>query len=297
MIAFDVHFTNDAVVHRGTRMLKALCKVLIDLTKPLTASELASRPPAFAPFPKKVMGMPFPGTTPPLYPCISYTEHVLRKRVYRAVMQTNVDSDNTSQGRRVVVKLSKTYGDAAHRYASLVMKPTFAPQLIDIQHVYDWYVVVMEDLTYDGFVTLAEAMQINELQASIKSLKAGLKDVLSKRVRELNSLYVHGDIRALNIMVNRQDLLEKAETASLAVAAATMEKGSRAVQDTDREKIFVQALDGLKIMLVDWEWSGVASQVKYPFPINTSIVRAGGVKTGRPIVPQHDIYSIARLFE
>ncbi|KAF8872180.1 hypothetical protein CPB84DRAFT_1799876 [Gymnopilus junonius] len=99
-----------------------------------------------------------------------------------------------------------------------------------------------------------------EYQAFKKgSLPVGAEKYLKERLVELHQAnFVHGDVRDVNIMVRK---------------------------------------DGkLGFMLVDFDWSGVIGEVRYPMNVNKSLWRPDDVSDGLLIKAKHDIAMFECIF-
>jgi Phosphotransferase enzyme family len=140
---------------------------------------------------------------------------------------------------RVVVKFTDRYSEAVHRELA---HAGLAPALHDVQEVSGLQMVVMD---YVGFARTWDSRKDRDIQA--------LKDQL-KRVLEVleNNGFVHGDLRAANILV----------------------------KDTG------------EISILDFEWAGKAGEVIYHKIPNPDLRWPRGAELGAPITVAHDQFMI-----
>ena len=149
-------------------------------------------------------------------------------------------------GNDICVKFVRQYSKDAHLKCSAL---GFAPTLQGFESLPGgWYMVVM-DFVDDAYELLEDSY---------------FKPSFSTEVREkLTSLhqagYVHGDIRATNIMVKKNG-----------------EQG---------------------IMLLDFDWAGEIGEIRYPMNVNiTEIRRPNGAIDKQLVLAEHDMAMIAYMF-
>jgi serine/threonine protein kinase len=166
-----------------------------------------------------------------------YLSHLDTKKL---IFSCRTDNDD------ICVKFVRRYAAAAHlKCASL----GFAPALRGFAEIAGgWFMVVM-DFLGELYQDLADSPSKASFSAEIKE----------KIVQLHQAGYVHGDIRATNVLVR---------------------------------------YDGRPgIMLVDFDWAGVAGDVRYPPNVNrTEIKRPNGVYDGELIKAEHDIAMIDFMF-
>ena len=148
------------------------------------------------------------------------------------------------------IKFSCRYSEAAHRAPQLAR---LAPRLLSVEEIHEWYVVVMEDLSNDYEVLSDVDREDSSLQQHVKVA-----------VRKLHSLkYVHGDIRRVNILVQKPDCKS----------------------------------DGPPVVFVDWDWSGKIGEVCYPHSMNPTIKRSEDAVAGTEIMQEHDLDMVLFCFD
>ncbi len=107
------------------------------------------------------------------------------RRLFRAHLQ---DDSKTP----VFVKFTRRYSQAAHAAAHEL---GFAPKIVAVNDVYDWTMVVMEDLSA-SYVT-AEDYDGIKLDFDLE------KELMSALTKLHARNFVHGDIRDVNVMVKK----------------------------------------------------------------------------------------------
>jgi len=60
--------------------------------------------------------------------------------------------------------------------------------------------------------------------------------------------------------------------------------------------ILVQQPDFEKFMLIDFDWAGLESEVKYPKFINTQVTRPLEARDCEPIIAAHDLFMLENMF-
>ncbi|KAG8214294.1 hypothetical protein J3R82DRAFT_9243 [Butyriboletus roseoflavus] len=163
----------------------------------------------------------------------------------------HIDSDK----KRILVKFVRTYSKDAHLASA-------APALLGHRDIPScgWSVVVME------------LLEEPDLVSGVKIFDKDGQRMVSDKVREHVSAlhqqgFVHGDIRAQNILVRRPDAGHG---------------------------------DSLSVRLVDFDWAGETNKAKYPFFVNPDIgcgfKRPSGVKGGGVITMEHDLAMIDLMY-
>lgn len=129
----------------------------------------------------------------------------------------------------IIVKFSIRYSEAAHHAAA---KHQLAPLLLGVERVYDWFQIVMNDVSSE-FQTLAYLKEeARENDPSLNSL-VWVQDKLIEGLQWLHvQKFVHGDVRDVNVMVD---------------------------------------VKGRRVLLVDWDWAGVDGEARFPFTINQEL--------------------------
>ncbi|GJJ11044.1 hypothetical protein Clacol_005275 [Clathrus columnatus] len=176
----------------------------------------------------------------------TYIGRVSGKLIFNVVSETN---DN------LIVKFTRQYSETVHRFLANLKH---APLLLAVNDVGGgWKMVVME---YSQYTRLdSSALRLND--ESRRTIKQQVQEIVKKlHAQEL----VHGDIRQVNILVDKKTL--------------------------DNPK-------NILIHLVDFDWAGQAGIAKYPLRINTrSIRRPSDVAGGTLITKSHDLAMIDFLF-
>lgn len=162
-----------------------------------------------------------------------FESHIPDKRVFRARLD----------GKSVYVKYSLRYGQAVHEAAHRL---GFAPKVLGFESFSGWVLVVMEDLSRDGFVSfdVARGTWANE------DLKACQNTLVQHLGKLHEGSYVHGDIRDINVLVRQRDL---------------------------------------KVMVVDWDWAGMAGTATYPMALNLEVPRPDEAIPGGLMECEHDV--------
>jgi Protein tyrosine and serine/threonine kinase len=164
-----------------------------------------------------------------------YTE-CLGGRAARKMVFLAKRSDNDG---RIVVKFTDRYSEAVHRELA---GAGLAPALHDVQGVSGLQMVVMD---YVGNARMWDSRKDRETHA--------LKDQLERVLEVLkNNGFVHGDLRAANILV----------------------------KDTG------------EISILDFDWAGKAGETEYKNKLNPNLHWPEGAKLGAPITAAHDRFMI-----
>ena len=161
-------------------------------------------------------------------------------RVFRAELK------NTA-GTRIYVKFTRRYSEAAHRAA---YDAGYAPELLAANDVYGWYMVVTRDISWDYvlFWDLEDRQSRIEAKAQVK---IAIDAIHAKG-------FVHGDMRDVNIMVNRHNSRD--------------------------------------IKIIDWDWAGRIGEARYPHNVNKhSVDRPDGVDSCGEINADHDLSMVELL--
>ena len=108
-------------------------------------------------------------------------------RVFRAELK------NTA-GTRIYVKFTRRYSEAAHRAA---YDAGYAPELLAVNDVYGWYMVVMRDISSD-YMTFWDLLDRTSRIAAMNEAKKAIGTIHAKG-------FVHGDVRDVNIMVHKHN--------------------------------------------------------------------------------------------
>ncbi|CAJ0835233.1 11756_t:CDS:2 [Entrophospora sp. SA101] len=133
-----------------------------------------------------------------------------------------------------------------------------APRLFAVQNLCDnWKMVVMEYLLPDKFESLDS--YVSNLQYNEKEKIKGKVMKVAKILHDEN--YVHGDLHLINMMIS------------------------------------ITNLDEYELRIVDFDWSGRDSNVKYPLLINSEVSWHQGVTGGAPIKKEHDIQLLKNGFK
>ncbi|KAJ6557425.1 hypothetical protein B0H10DRAFT_2120931 [Mycena sp. CBHHK59/15] len=175
-IPLHAHSTNTMQIEAGARVITALRGVCIDLLQRYPSLVANERLQADFPFPRS-----FQLNSATVN--FTYTVALEDKRVYRALVdETKVP---------IYIKYALRYCKAAHDIASGL---GFAPKLLSITRVQEWWMVVMEDVSED-YTSLAEAKSRG---SDVQGIQGAVKQVL-RSLHQAN--YVHGDVRDVNVLV------------------------------------------------------------------------------------------------
>ncbi|KAK7012535.1 hypothetical protein R3P38DRAFT_2724314 [Favolaschia claudopus] len=175
-VALHAHSTNSASMEAGARVIAALRKASSDLNKRYPTLVLSNQQPDF----------PFPRAFQINHASVGFTymSAIPHKRAYCAVLE--------EEKTQIFVKYAKRYCEAAHALAS---RMGFAPTLIAVQRVEDWWMVVMEDVG-DDYTTLADFKEKGY------AVEAHILEAVREALSSLHGAgYVHGDIRDVNVLV------------------------------------------------------------------------------------------------
>ncbi|EPQ56756.1 hypothetical protein GLOTRDRAFT_128693 [Gloeophyllum trabeum ATCC 11539] len=175
-VSLNAHNTDIQQMEAGARAIAALRIAAASLSAQYPSLlEDRSRQPKY-PFPRSFI---LDGTivnftyVKALYP---------QKRLYRA------DCEYEGSPRKVIVKYTLRYSRQAHVRAVAL---GFAPRLLDVQEFYQWYMVVMEDVS-------ADYTPLYAWQGKTEELEEPVREVVDKLH---NDGFVHGDVRDVNILV------------------------------------------------------------------------------------------------
>lgn len=226
------HYTNSVQTEAGARVVAALRKACHDLHQRYPDLVVNEDLRADFPFPRSFQSDNTAVT-------LTYIAALEDKRVYRALM------DQTKAP--ICVKYTLRYSEAAHNTANGL---GFAPKLLKIERIQDWWMVVMEDVSED-YISLAEA---KSREFDVQGIQGKVKQVL-QLLHEAG--YVHGDIRDVNVLVRKPS--------------------SHLPEDRP------------PILLVDWYWAGISGEATYPHTLNPAIIRPElGAAAGAVIEASHD---------
>ena len=109
------------------------------------------------------------------------------KRVFRAEVKN-------PEKTRIYVKFTRRYSEAAHRAA---YDAGYAPELLAVNDVYGWYMVVMRDISSD-YMTFWDLLDRTPRIAAMNEAKKAIGTIHAKG-------FVHGDVRDVNIMVHKHN--------------------------------------------------------------------------------------------
>ncbi|KAI9064172.1 hypothetical protein FKP32DRAFT_1591594 [Trametes sanguinea] len=247
-IPLHMHSTNLAQIKIGQRAIAALR---------IAASELQRRYPTL--HTTRVPRADFPFID-------SYEDESGRRHTFtylaaieedKRVFQVRREEDDTL----LCVKFSSRYSADAHRAGYAV---GLAPALLAINAVYDWIVIVMNDLSA-GYSNLWDLKRRKEGEVLAKP-SAPLEEIQEKVLAGLALLhergFVHGDVRDVNVLVRLQD--------------APLESGP-------------------DVLLIDWHWSGPSATATYPYAVSSEVPRPEDATSGNLIKPEHDRWMARRL--
>ncbi|PCH42818.1 hypothetical protein WOLCODRAFT_102647 [Wolfiporia cocos MD-104 SS10] len=237
-IPLHMHSTNLAEIQAGERVLAALRVALPALRDQYLHAPDNARPRADFPF----RDFYEDGNGRRHY--FIYEKAIDEKRVFRVHLKDDPE-------RTLCVKFSVRYSEAAHRAASDL---NLAPALCAVNKVFDWYMIVMEDMSAE-YTTLFNLRYCRSVATS--RLEEAQKEVIAKLGSLHERGFVHGDARDANVLVRNEDA-----------------PGERPY-----------------VLLVDWDWAGSASDATYPPTISRiGIPRPFDALGGERIIPEHDMW-------
>jgi hypothetical protein len=151
----------------------------------------------------------------------------------------------------MVVKFTQKYCKEAHKFCE---KKEIAPKLFALNDLSGgWKMVVMEYLSDDEYINL---------YSLLKEKKDNQEDLQQKTINVAKILhsgdYVHGDLRASNIMVS-----------------------------TDMKHI----------KIIDFDWSGKVDHAVYPHFVSTCLPWHPDVDCEKPIAKEHDLHLLKKSIE
>ena len=158
------------------------------------------------------------------------------------------DLDSTHQ--QLCIKFTHQYGEDVHRFCAA---KGHAPKLYAVQRLPGgFYMVVMADIG-EEYIDLHNFVN-NDQEIRLSAAYAELRENIRSFLEEMHQAgWVHGDLRATNVMVKKS------------------------------------GLDG-SFLFIDFDWSGKNQEVVYPSFLNTTDVRRpGGADDGESILSSHDI--------
>ncbi|RDB15242.1 hypothetical protein Hypma_004767 [Hypsizygus marmoreus] len=173
----------------------------------------------------------------------TYVRAEENKRVYHAKRDDTADP--------ICIKFSLRYSSKAHEVA---YEAGYAPRLLAVERAGDWNMIVMDDES-DDYFTLVDLRESGGVSDRIENVRDEVRRALGI-VHDQG--YVHGDIRAINVLVRKTD--------------AATGPGS--------------------VLLIDWDWAGRDGDVRYPYSINPEIARPEGAVAGSLISRDHDLWMI-----
>jgi hypothetical protein len=187
----------------------------------------------------------------PRFPCYrTYTDIVTREKCRLVYSNKHTQGSLVffakSDGAPVCVKFVTSYCQAAHEFCA---SRGFAPTLRGIEMVgHRWIMVVMDRV---------DAREYEEFLPQIHGTSE-LYDVICTKFRSLHQAgFVHGDVRAANILVKR---------------------------------------DGESFMLLDFDWSGIIGEVTYPMNVNRALWRPDDARDELIIKSEHDMAGLEQMF-
>jgi serine/threonine protein kinase len=151
------------------------------------------------------------------------------------------------------IKFTQRYSEKAHR---TLAELGHAPRLRAMSSLPGgWIMVVMDFSRYDPLYLLPLAFESKHV------LRSNIRDIVQTLH---NHNLVHGDIREINILVDRETTTSK---------------------------------DGCAIHLLDFDWAGTEGEVRYPEGVNTiSVRRQDGVSDREIITKDHDMAMVDFLW-
>lgn len=198
----------------------------------------------------------------------TYVSSIGSRRVFRVV----------EDGTPLCVKFSKRYSSEAHKAAC---DAGIAPALRAVNAVCDWIMIVMDDITAEYSNTMwdikyrgkkagtgkrkAKPQEEHAAQPRVKPA-VSLEEVQKQVEAILKVLHAkgwaHGDVRDCNMLMRNEDVsAEKAD-----------------------------------FQIVDWDWAGRLSEVKYPRAINREdVIRPPNALASKAITAEDDMWMASQL--
>ncbi|KAF8623018.1 hypothetical protein AX15_006563 [Amanita polypyramis BW_CC] len=170
-----------------------------------------------------------------------YLWMVEAKLVFEAILES---------GESICIKFVRRYCKEAHEKCA---EAGFSPRLRGFKRLPgDWIMVVMDYLDPDHYDVFKQSEQ------HLESLYKGMEKQLS-RLHQAG--FVHGDVRDVNMMLNRED--------------------------------------GSKFMLLDFDWAGKIGEVRYPAYVNKAkeLGRPEEVSDGGLVKAEHDMAMLKFMFK
>ncbi|TBU25383.1 hypothetical protein BD311DRAFT_727866 [Dichomitus squalens] len=187
-IPLHVHDINLAELEAGDRLLAALRVAVHSLRE--RYPDIANSRRSLAHFPFREFYVNDRGVRHEF----TYLTAIDEKRVFRV---ETLDTETS----RLVVKFSRQYSEAAHRAAHAL---GLAPVLHAVNKVYDWYMIVMEDMPA-GYTTMWDLKR--ESSSAAMSLEDA-QDTIKTKLAELHRRgFVHGDVRDKSTAAIARDVL------------------------------------------------------------------------------------------
>jgi serine/threonine protein kinase len=153
-----------------------------------------------------------------------------------------------TDGEDICIKFARQYSKDAHLKCSTL---GFAPALRGYQFIPGGWIMVVMDSIDDSY------QELDDMPQSVKATFDA--EVREKLVSLHQAGYVHGDVRATNILAKKN--------------------GARG------------------IMLIDFDWAGVIGDVRYPMNVNRDgIDRPDGAYDGELIAAEHDMNMVDNIF-
>lgn len=190
----------------------------------------------------------------------TYIKAIDNKRIFR------VESDDEHHT-KLCIKFSTRYSADAHRKAHEL---GFAPALLAVNRVDDWFMVIMDDVSAEYASTLYDVARAEDgdghslLHTPAVSLDAAQALVKEKLDALHEAGFVHGDVRSVNVLVRNKNSVSEP-----------------ALSD---------------VLLVDFDWAGRVGEAVYPRRINPQVERPPRAKTGEKIQVEDDLWMVERLY-
>ena len=184
----------------------------------------------------------------------TYVGAIDEKRIFRVRLQ---------DGTPLCVKFVTRYSADAHRAAHTA---GFAPALRAVNLVYDWIMIVMDDVSANYANTMHDLIAAKSKPARVQPVvpRETAQELVKARLSELHDAgFVHGDVRNVNVLV--------------------------------RNKSATSVPPGRDVLLVDFDWAGPIGEATYPRGMNPQIARPEGAVSGEKITPDHDMWMADRL--
>jgi serine/threonine protein kinase len=180
----------------------------------------------------------------------TYRSRIDDKLIFRAAV-------NGSDEDTLCIKFTRRYSEKAHR---LLAELGHAPRLRAVSSLPGgWIMIVMDLSRYDPLYLLP--FPPRSASESKHVVRSKIRDIVQKL--HDNNL-VHGDIRDINILVDRKTIISK---------------------------------DSCAIHLLDFDWAGTEGEVRYPERVNTkSVRRPDGVSDRELITKGHDMAMVDFLW-